>query len=220
MTATPGPLRGRPSVGALGTFDGEDELAAAFADFARSAEQQRDQASTLDEIVRAAVELIPGCDDGSISVVLGRTTVSSQAASSELAAVVDGLQERCGQGPCLDAAYVHETVRVSDLATESRWPAFTPQALAAGVAGCLTLGGCVSGPDSAAPHPEEKALAPMTTAPVDPTARDDSTAIRIVVDDQVAEGVRVEPRAMPRIEPVGDHILRLADAGFCDHSAD
>jgi hypothetical protein len=42
----------------------------------------------------------------------------------------------------------------------------------------------------------------------------------IVVDDQVAECVRVEPRAMPRIEPVGDHILRLADAGLGDHSAD
>lgn len=61
--------------------------------------------------------------------------------------------------------------------------------LAIGVAGCLTLGGCVSGPDSAAPHPEETAPAPMTTAPVDPTARDDSTAIRIVVNDQVVTGV-------------------------------
>ena len=30
----------------------------------------------------------------------------------------------------------------------------------------------------------------------------------IVVDDQVAEGVRVEPRAVPRIEPIGDHVLR------------
>ena len=34
----------------------------------------------------------------------------------------------------------------------------------------------------------------------------------LVVDDQVAERVRVEPRAVPRVEPVGDHVLRLADA--------
>jgi hypothetical protein len=33
----------------------------------------------------------------------------------------------------------------------------------------------------------------------------------IVVDEQVTEGVRVEPGAVPRIEPVGDDILGFTD---------
>lgn len=139
--------RGAPSDGALGTFYGEDELAGAFADFARSAHQAEDPSATLVAIVRAAVELIPGCDDGSISVVLGRQTVSSQAASSGLASAVDRIQESTGQGPCLDAAYEHETVRVSDMATETRWPVFAPLALSAGAAGMLSCQMFVEGDD-------------------------------------------------------------------------
>ena len=129
--------RGEPSDGALGTFDGEDELAAAFAAFARSVQQQDDLDSTLAEIVRAAVELVPGCTDGSISVVLGHKSISSHAASSDLAGIVDDIQESTGQGPCLDAAYVHETVRVPDMATDTRWPLFAARALEAGAAGML-----------------------------------------------------------------------------------
>ena len=147
MTSADGKRRGLPSEGALGTYDGQDELALSLAGFARSVQQQRDPESTLAEIVRAAVALIPGCDAGSISVVLGRKDVSSRAASSELAAVVDGLQESTGQGPCLDAAYVHETVRASDLATDGRWPAFAPRAVAAGVAGMISIQLYVEGDD-------------------------------------------------------------------------
>jgi hypothetical protein len=36
----------------------------------------------------------------------------------------------------------------------------------------------------------------------------------IVVDDQVAESVRVEPRAVPEVEPVGDDILGFAIPGL------
>ena len=62
-------------------------------------------ARTLVAIVQNAVAMIPGCAEGSISVVLGRKKVNSEAASGELPRVVDALQERVRQGPCLDAAY-------------------------------------------------------------------------------------------------------------------
>lgn len=139
--------RGAPSDGSVGTFDGQDELAAAFAGFARTVQHQDDPETTLVEIVRAAVELVPGCTDGSISVVLGRRSVSSQAASSDLPVVVDGLQESLGQGPCLDAAYIHETVRVPDMASERRWPLFAARAAAAGAAGMLACQLYVQGDD-------------------------------------------------------------------------
>lgn len=139
--------RGEPSDGSSVSLAGQDTLAGAFADFARLVEQHDDPNSTLDAIVRSAVELVPGCDDGSISVVLGRKSVSSRAASSELAAVVDGLQESTGQGPCLDAAYEHETVRVPDMASEPRWPLFAARAAEAGAAGMLACQLYVEGDD-------------------------------------------------------------------------
>ena len=134
-----GDHRGEPSGADTGTADGPDELALLFSTFARSVEQQSDPEDTLIEVVRAAVELVPGCDEASISVVFGRRKASSEAASGELPRVVDELQESLGQGPCLDAAYEQETVRVPDMASETRWPKFAPAALAAGAAGMLSF---------------------------------------------------------------------------------
>lgn len=132
------PGQGRPSAHDTGDSAGDDELAVLLSGFARMVQQERDPHATLKEIVRAAVELVPGCDEGSISVVLGRRRVSSEAASGKLPRVVDALQERHLEGPCLDAAFEHETVRVPDMAAETRWPKFTKDALAAGAAGMLS----------------------------------------------------------------------------------
>jgi len=131
--------RGKPSEDDTGSWKGQDDVAASFSEFARAAQQQQDPEETLAEIVRSAVALIPGCDEGSISVVVGRRAVMSHAPSSDLARIVDDLQESLGQGPCLDAAYEQETVRVADMASETRWPKFTRAALAAGAAGMLSL---------------------------------------------------------------------------------
>ena len=118
---------------------GADDLAARFSHLARALQQQDDPHSTLVEVVRAAVALIPGAEEGSISLVLGRQRVMSEAASGELPRVVDALQQEVGQGPCLDAAYLHELVRVPDMATAQQWPDFAPRALAAGAASMLAF---------------------------------------------------------------------------------
>lgn len=115
-----------------------DALAETFSNFARTA-VNRDPHDTLIEVVRAAVDVVPGCDEASISIVLGRRHVTSEAASGQMPRDVDILQERLRQGPCLDAAYEHASVLVPDMSTETRWPLFAPQALAAGVAGMLSL---------------------------------------------------------------------------------
>ena len=129
--------RGKPSMSNAGGSDGDDELATSFSQFARAVEQQQDAATTLDEVVRAAISLIPGCDEASISVILGRHRVTSEAASGDLPRAVDAIQELLGEGPCLQAAYTGETVRVSDMSSETRWPRFTGAALEAGAAGMM-----------------------------------------------------------------------------------
>ncbi len=139
--------RGQPSSSATGTSDGQDGLAAQLSDFARTVQQQQDPHETLAEIVRAAVELVPGCDEASISVVLGRRRVTSDAASGDLPQIVDDLQERLGEGPCLTSAYEHLTVRVPDMATDDRWPRFTAAAAEAGALGMMALQLYVEGDD-------------------------------------------------------------------------
>lgn len=83
--------------------------------------------------------LIPGVQSGSISVVSNRSGIRSVAASSDLPSQVDALQAETGQGPCLDAAFEHETVRVADTRTETRWPAFASRAWGIGAGSMLSF---------------------------------------------------------------------------------
>ncbi len=116
-----------------------DALAQHLAALARSLEQQDDPEATLADIVRAAIALIPGAADASISVVLGRHRVASQSASSDLPRRVDQVQDEVQQGPCLDAAYDQPVVHVPDMATEQRWPEFATRACALGAASMLSF---------------------------------------------------------------------------------
>ena len=49
------------------------------------------------------------------------------------------LQNETGQGPCLDAMYDQHTVRVSDMACETRWPQFAAATAQAGAASMLSI---------------------------------------------------------------------------------
>jgi hypothetical protein len=131
--------QGEASTDDSGTAAGEDVVASQLSRLARELEQDDDPDVLSAEVVAAAVQLILGTDDGSISVVTGRRHVTSQAPSSELASLVDALQEEAGEGPCLDAVYEEQTVRVLDMARENRWPDFTQRANKAGAASMLSF---------------------------------------------------------------------------------
>ena len=91
-------------------------------------EEHGDVESTLQAITAAAVSTVPGADECSISYVIGRRTVEPRASTSELPGRLDTLQQELQQGPCLDAVWEEEVVRVDDLRSEQRWPDFTRQA--------------------------------------------------------------------------------------------
>src|SRR4051794_5044658 len=131
--------RGQPSAHDEGTAAGTEPLGQALSEFARRLEQENDPGLMLDEIVRAAVELIPGTDEASISVVTGRRHVTSQHPTGRLPEDVDAVQMDTGEGPCLEAAYEHRTVRVPDMAHERRWPRFAARALELGAASMLSF---------------------------------------------------------------------------------
>ncbi len=131
--------QGRASVQDGGTTAGQDELAHRLGEVARSLEAEDDTDVMLDMVVAAAIRLIPGVDEGSISVVVGRRDVISQSPSSDLPRQVDSLQSEVGQGPCLDAVFEQQTVRVSDMAQEPRWPEFARRAAEAGAGSMLSF---------------------------------------------------------------------------------
>lgn len=114
-------------------------LAARLSDLAREMQQEQDTEAILTVIVHAALELIPHASDASISLVTGRRTVESRAASGDLPLKVDALQSEKGQGPCLDAAYDARVVRVPDLGKEERWPNFAKAAYDVGARSMLSI---------------------------------------------------------------------------------
>ena len=116
-----------------------DELAETLSALARDWEGKDDAKAVLAAIIAAGVAIVPGADGGSISVVHGRRRVISEAPTSDLAWQVDAIQEEVQQGPCLDAVYVQQTVRVDDLSTEQRWPLFATRAAETGAASMLAL---------------------------------------------------------------------------------
>lgn len=114
-------------------------LAGRLSDLAREMQHEQDTEAILTVIVHAALELIPHAAEASISLVTGRRTVQSRAASGELPRTVDALQSEKGQGPCLDAAYDARVVRVPDMGKEERWPDFAQAAYDAGARSMLSI---------------------------------------------------------------------------------
>lgn len=115
------------------------DLAGRLSDLARELQQEEDTDALLIDIVHAALDLIPHVAEASVSLVMGRRTVQSRAASGELPRKVDALQSATGQGPCIDAAYEERIVRVPDMGREERWPDFAQAAYDAGARSMLAF---------------------------------------------------------------------------------
>jgi transcriptional regulator with GAF, ATPase, and Fis domain len=130
--------RGRPSAEDHGTASPND-LAQQLSDLARTLQAEDDPGALVDELVASAVALVPGAEEGSISVVTARKKVTSQSPSGDLPRRVDELQVEVGEGPCLDAMFEQQTVRVPDMNHEERWPQFAARAAEVGAASMLSF---------------------------------------------------------------------------------
>jgi GAF domain-containing protein len=131
--------RGQPSAQDTGTTAALDELARRLAEAARGMQKQLDPQQVLDRVVSLAVAMVPGADEATITMVRARRHVYSAAATGDLAAWFDVLQDETGEGPCLDAMWHQQTVRVNDLAADPRWPVLGPRAGERGVGSMLCL---------------------------------------------------------------------------------
>ena len=96
-------------------------------------EDHADVEGTLQAITAAAVRTVPHADECGISYVIARRKIEPRAWTSDLPRRVDSLQERLKQGPCMDAAWDQQIVRVDDVRADERWPEFGTQAAELGV---------------------------------------------------------------------------------------
>lgn len=129
--------RGRPSAHA--TTAATISLSQRLADLARSMQHQGSPQAVLDIVISAVVGAIPGAEEATITLVEARRRVVSAAATSDLARRFDDLQQETGQGPCLDAMYNQETIRVDDLVTDPRWPRLARRVAESGARSVLSF---------------------------------------------------------------------------------
>ena len=133
----PAERRGKPSAKASRAVN--ISLSQRLADLARYMQRQASPQAVLDIVVRAVVGTIPGAEEATITLVHARRRVLSAAATGDLARRFDDLQQETGQGPCLDAMYNQETVRVDALASDPRWPDLAHRAVQLGVCSMLSF---------------------------------------------------------------------------------
>jgi GAF domain-containing protein len=131
--------KGKPSADYTGQEAGWNELAEKLSELARSMQDEKSLEHTLDAIVHAAAETVPGADNASITAVARRREVHTAAATGPLPRSVDQAQYETGQGPCLDSLYQQQSVRLPDMRTEGRWPDFATRASSLGVRSMLAV---------------------------------------------------------------------------------
>lgn len=101
-----------------------------FAEMLRDLErsQPSDTESALRELTKNAAASLPGAICAGITVATRAGEVKSLAATDPVAEELDDIQRRTREGPCLTSAWEQHTVRIKDISTETRWPAFCREA--------------------------------------------------------------------------------------------
>ena len=115
-----------------GELDTASELTLHFAETAQALFAAGSVETTLQRVVDLAVGTIEGCDFAGIFLREGDAVVTP-VYTDPIVAEVDSLQHRIGEGPCLDALAHGGTFYADDLAEDSRWRRFGPEAVAAGM---------------------------------------------------------------------------------------
>jgi GAF domain-containing protein len=114
------------------------DLAETLGQVARRLEAEESVEDTLEAVVAAAMENIPGVEHAGISL-LDRGSIRTMAPSDEIVSRIDKLQYQLGEGPCVNAITDHHTYRTGDLAREARWPRFGEETATMGIRSMLSF---------------------------------------------------------------------------------
>ncbi len=76
----------------------------------------------LHELVDRGVRHVSGCRYAGITLADESKSVFNVAATHRYPMVLDAIQNRCGEGPCVPVAWRHHTIHIDDPYVEKRWP--------------------------------------------------------------------------------------------------
>jgi GAF domain-containing protein len=134
-----GAHRGRPSSDYRGDRPDKDQLAVLLGALARQLHNEKSVQSTLDGIVHAAVDTIPGAEHAGISEIKRHRVLHTTACTADVVRQIDQAQYDTNEGPSLSSLYEGATVRLSDLRQERRWPTFTRRVAELGIGSMLSF---------------------------------------------------------------------------------
>ena len=108
-------------------------VASALTDAARAINSHRSLDDTLDAIVHAAQQTVPGFEHVGISITHGNGTIETRAGTGPLVWEIDELQYKLHEGPCYDAIRHGGVTVLHDISTETRWPQYVAEAAQRGL---------------------------------------------------------------------------------------
>jgi GAF domain-containing protein len=114
-------------------IEDHDDVAAALTEAAKAINSPRSLDETLDAIVHAAQQTVPGFEHVGISVVHSDGEIETRAGTGQLVWELDDVQYKLHEGPCFDSIRSEPVLMMQDARTEERWPRYIPAALAKGL---------------------------------------------------------------------------------------
>jgi GAF domain-containing protein len=115
------------------------DVPAAFAELSGIRLANTDLNQVLARVAELAKGCVPAADSVSVTLVGAHGPVTA-AYTDELAMALDEAQYARGDGPCLSAAASHETLLVTDMTSEDRWPRWAIEAHGIGAGSSLSVG--------------------------------------------------------------------------------
>jgi GAF domain-containing protein len=109
-----------------------------LAELGRMDFSDHDLTGVLGQVAGLAKRGIHDACEVSVTIVGGSVPYTA-AFTGPTALLLDETQYEAGYGPCLDAAVNAQSIYVSQMATESRWPLYTPTAAGSGVLSSLSV---------------------------------------------------------------------------------
>jgi GAF domain-containing protein len=83
----------------------------------------------LRELLNSGVRHVAGCQYAGITLAQTGKAVSNVVATHRYPMILDAIQDRYGEGPCVAAAWQHHMMHIADLNVDQRWPSYRQNAL-------------------------------------------------------------------------------------------
>lgn len=99
---------------------------------------EADLEATLSAIANSATTTVAAAEAAGINL-WEKGRFLPQAVCGEAPPILDGLQQRTGSGPCIDASRDQVTIAISEMDSDDRWPQFARRAVDLGVMSMLCL---------------------------------------------------------------------------------